>query len=81
MRARKEWMKEWIKNVSFVAYNNVSWTLMYSVFMGVLAYTMEADGLHILHLTAQILIFITSPPASSPTTVPPLMFTGNESAA
>lgn len=49
------------------------------MFLSVFAYTMEADG-RVLHRTPQILIFITSPPASPPTTVPPLMFTGNESA-
>lgn len=51
------------------------------MFLSVLTYTMEADGLHVLHRTSQILIFITSPPASpTTTTLPPLMFTGNESA-
>lgn len=50
------------------------------MFLGEFAYTMEAGGLHVLYRTPQILIFITSPPASPPTTMPPLMFTGNESA-
>lgn len=54
--------------------------LGHRMFLGVFAYTMEAGGLHVLHRTPQISIFITSPPASPPTTMPPLMFTGNESA-